>query len=126
LRKGFSDTNTTITTLVAATLAATVGVAHAAGTASLAAAGYAENFDSMGTGSAHRSPRQTWLHTARGSRTRHESGSPSPSNPPVTGFTLRIGRERLASSETVAEPAQHLCEGWIMAEGYSGCSVTRR
>lgn len=43
--------NTVIKTLVAATLAASIGMAHAAGTASLFASGYAENFDSMGTSS---------------------------------------------------------------------------
>lgn len=40
--------NTTIKTLVAATLVASVGVASAAGSASLSATGYSENFDSMG------------------------------------------------------------------------------
>lgn len=43
--------NTILKTLIAATLAATVGMANAAGTASLTATGYAENFDSMGTSS---------------------------------------------------------------------------
>jgi hypothetical protein len=43
--------NSVLKTLIAATLAASVGMAHAAGTASLSASGYSENFDSMGTSS---------------------------------------------------------------------------
>jgi len=44
--------NTVLKTLIAAALAATFGMANAAGTASLGTGGYAENFDSMGTASA--------------------------------------------------------------------------
>ena len=43
--------NTVLKTLIAASLAASVGMAHAAGAASLTAGGYGENFNSMGTSS---------------------------------------------------------------------------